>query len=307
MRNFDVAIIGAGPAGLTAAVYARRAGLTTVVIEKVAPGGQINITDEIENWPGTKKMKGSDLGRSFKEHALSFGVELLMTEVKRIEKTQDGKKKIIVTTDGEIEAGAVILATGAHFRKLGVKGEAEFTGMGVSYCAVCDAPFFEGLDVAVVGGGNVAVEEACYLTNFANKVYIIHRRDEFRADYAASKKALGNKKIVPVWDSVVESIDGADFVEGVTVKNVKTGETKKIAVSGVFVFIGTEPNTAVLQDSSLNIETANGGWIKTTEKMETSEAGIFAAGDLRDKFLRQVVTAASDGAIAAMSAYQFLK
>ncbi len=307
MRNFDVAIIGAGPAGLTAAVYARRAGLTTVVIEKVAPGGQINITDEIENWPGTQKMKGADLGKSFKEHALSFGVELLMTEVKYIKKTQDDKKKIIVTTDGEVEAGAVILATGAHFRKLGVMGEAEFTGMGVSYCAVCDAPFFEGLDVAVVGGGNVAVEEACYLTNFANKVYIIHRRDEFRADYAASKKALGNKKIVPVWDSVVESIDGEDFVEGVTVKNVKTGETKKIAVSGVFVFIGTEPNTAVLQDSSLNIETANGGWIKTTEKMETSEAGIFAAGDLRDKFLRQVVTAASDGAIAAMSAYQFLK
>ncbi|MDO4218904.1 MAG: thioredoxin-disulfide reductase [Synergistaceae bacterium] len=307
MRNFDVAIIGAGPAGLTAAVYARRAGLTTVVIEKTVAGGQINITDEIENWPGTQKMKGSDLGRSFKEHALSFGVELLMTEVKRIEKTQYEKKKIVVTTDGEIEAGSVILATGAHFKKLGVKGEAEFTGMGVSYCAVCDAPFFEGLSVAVVGGGNVAVEEACYLTNFANKVYIIHRRDEFRADYAASKKALGNKKIVPVWDSVVESIDGTDFVEGITVKNVKSGETKKLEVSGVFVFIGTEPNTAILQDSNLNIETTNGGWIKTTEKMETTEAGVFAAGDLRDKFLRQVVTAASDGAIAAMSAYQFLK
>ena len=307
MKNFDVAIIGAGPAGLTAAIYARRAGLTTVVIEKTVAGGQINITDEIENWPGTKKMKGSDLGKSFKEHALSFGVELLMTEVNRIEKTPDDRKKIIVTTNDEIEAGAVILAMGAHFKKLGVKGEAEFTGMGVSYCAVCDAPFFEGLDVAVIGGGNVAVEEACYLTNFANKVYIIHRRNEFRADYAAGKKALDNPKIVPVWDSVVESIDGTDFVEGVTVKNVQTGETKKIEVSGVFIFVGTEPNTAILQDSNLNIEMANGGWIKTTEKMETTEAGIFAAGDLRDKFLRQVVTAASDGAIAAMSAYQFLK
>ena len=305
MRNFDVAIIGAGPAGLTAAVYARRAGLTTVVIEKASPGGQINITDEIENWPGSKKMSGSALGKSFKEHALSFGVELLMTDVKKIEKKQD--KKIISTSEGEVEAGAVILATGAHFRKLGVPGEAEFTGMGVSYCAVCDAPFFEGLDVAVVGGGNVAVEEACYLANFASRVFIIHRRDEFRADYAAVKKALGNGKIVPVWDSVVESINGTELVESVTVKNVKTGEAKKIPVSGVFVFIGTEPNTEILKESNLQVETAPGGWVKTTEKMETSEEGIFAAGDLRDKPLRQVVTAAADGAIAAVSAYHYLK
>ena len=305
MRNFDVAIIGAGPAGLTAAVYARRAGLTTVVIEKASPGGQINITDEIENWPGAKKMSGSALGKSFKEHALSFGVELLMTDVKRIEKRQG--KKIIATSDGEVEAGAVILATGAHFRKLGVPGEAEFTGMGVSYCAVCDAPFFEGLDVAVVGGGNVAVEEACYLANFASRVFIIHRRGEFRADYAAVKKALGNSKIVPVWDSVVESINGTELVESVTVKNVKTGEAKKIPVSGVFVFIGTEPNTEILKESNLQVETAPGGWVKTTEKMETSEEGIFAAGDLRDKPLRQVVTAAADGAIAAVSAYHYLK
>lgn len=305
MRKFDVAIIGAGPAGLTAAVYARRAGLTTVVMEKVAPGGQINITDEIENWPGTKKMSGAALGKSFKEHALSLGVELLLTQVTSIEKTQDSK--IIHTTDGEIEAGAIILATGAHFRKLGVKGEAEFAGMGVSYCAVCDAPFFEDLEVAVIGGGNVAVEEACYLANFASHVYIIHRRNEFRADYAAVKKALGNKKITPVWDSVVESIDGTELVDGVTVKNVKTGERWKIEVSGVFVFVGTEPNTEILGNSHLNIETTNGGWIKTNEKMETSEEGIFAAGDLRDKPLRQVVTAASDGAIAAMSAYHFLK
>ena len=304
MEKRELVIIGAGPAGLSSAIYGRRAGLDVLILEKGTPGGQINITDEIENWPGVIHSTGSELGESFRKHAAHFNTEFRDCTVKSIEMRSGSK--IIVTDKGEIEAEAIILATGASFRKLGCPGEAEKTGAGVSYCAVCDGAFFEDETIAVVGGGNVAVEEAGYLTRFAKKVYIIHRRDEFRADRLAIEQALANPKIEPVWNSVVESIEGDGLVEKLVLKNVKTGEVTDLPEAGVFVFVGTEPNVAYLGEPGSVVKQTRGGWVDTNEKMETSVEGIFAAGDIRDKFLRQVVTAAGDGAIASMAAYSYI-
>lgn len=304
MEKRELVIIGAGPAGLTSAIYGRRAGLDVLVLEYGIPGGQINITDEIENWPGVINSTGSDLGVSFRKHAEHFKTEFRDCTVKGIE-IRNGSK-IVITDKGEIEAEAIILATGASFRKLGCKGEAEFIGGGVSYCAVCDAAFFEEETIAVIGGGNVAVEEAIYLTRFASKVYVIHRRDEFRADRLAIEQALSNPKIVPIWDTVVESIEGEGLVEKLVIINVKTGEVSNLPVAGVFVFVGTEPNISYLGEPGSLVKQTKGNWIYTNEKMETSVEGIFAAGDIRDKYLRQVVTAAGDGAVAAMAAYSYI-
>ncbi|MDO5115784.1 MAG: thioredoxin-disulfide reductase [Synergistaceae bacterium] len=304
MEKRELVILGAGPAGLAAAVYGRRAGLDTLILEKGIPGGQINITDEIENWPGTIHSTGSELGETFRKHAEHFKTEFRDCTIQKID-LRNGSK-IVVTDKGEIEAEAVIIATGASFRKLGCPGEAEFTGAGVSYCAVCDAAFFEGETIAVVGGGNVAVEEAGYLTRFADKVYIIHRRDEWRADRLAVEQALANPKIVPIWNSVVESIEGEGVVEKLVLKNVKTGEISDLPVAGCFVFVGTEPNVSYLEPENSVVKQTRGGWIETNDKMETSVEGIFAAGDVREKYLRQVVTAAADGAIAAMAAYAYI-
>jgi len=300
----ELVIIGAGPAGLTSAIYGRRAGLDVLLLEKGIAGGQINITDEIENWPGVIHSTGAELGESFRKHAEHFNTEFRDCTVKGIE-IRNGSK-VVMTDKGEVEAEAVILATGASFRKLGCPGEAEFTGCGVSYCAVCDAAFFEGETIAVVGGGNVAVEEAGYLTRFASKVYIIHRRDEFRADRLAVEQALANPKIVPIWNTVVESIEGDGVVEKLVLKNVKTQEIFELPVAGVFVFVGTEPNVSYLGEPGALVKQTRGGWIDTNDKMETSVEGIFAAGDVRDKYLRQVVTAAGDGAVAAMAAYSYI-
>ena len=281
MEKRELVILGAGPAGLAAAVYGRRADLDTLILEKGAAGGQINITDEIENWPGTIHSTGSELGETFRKHAEHFKAEFRSCTVQNIE-IRNGHK-IVVTDKGEIEAEAIIIATGASFRKLGCPGEAEFTGAGVSYCAVCDAAFFEGETVAVVGGGNVAVEEAGYLTRFADKVYFVRRRDEWRADRHAIDQALANPKIVPVWNSVVESIEGEGVVEKLVLKNVKTGEISDLPVAGCFVFVGTEPNVSFLKENEL-VKQSKGGWIVTNDKMETSVEGIYAAGDVRDKF-----------------------
>lgn len=301
MEKRELVIIGAGPAGLTAAIYGKRSGLDVLVLEKSAPGGQINVTDEIENWTGTIHTSGPELAESFRKHAEHFRAEFRESVVEGIE-LGDGKK-IVKTDSGEIEAEAVIVATGASFRKAGVKGEEEFTGRGVSYCAVCDGAFFEDETVAVIGGGNTAVEEAVYLTRFASKVYIIHRRDSFRADRTATERALTNEKIEVIWNSVLEEIAGDEMVEKILLQNVKTGEKSELPVAGVFVFVGMEPNTGFMKDL---VETARGGWIKTNDRMETSVEGVFAAGDVRDKFLRQVVTAAGDGATAAMAAYGYI-
>jgi len=301
IENRELVVIGGGPAGLTAAIYGRRAGLDVLLLEKGIPGGQINITSEIENWPGVKRTSGAELGVMFKEHAQAFNTEFRSCSVEKIETR--GDKRVVITDKGEIEAEAVIIASGAYFRKLGCKGEEKFTGAGVSYCAVCDGAFFQDLEIAVVGGGNTAVEEAVYLTTFASKVYIIHRRDEFRADRAAVAKALSNEKIVPVWNTVVEEISGNGMVDKLIVKNVRTGEVSDLPVSGVFIFVGQAPYDEFCKGL---LKCARGGWIETNEDMETSIEGIYAAGDVRSKHLRQVVTAASDGATAAMSASSFI-
>ncbi len=302
MEKRELVILGAGPAGLAAAVYGRRAGLDVLVIEKGAAGGQIRITDEIENWLGVIHSTGTDLAESFRKHAEHFKTEFLKADIKEL-RVEEGKK-IVSTSAGDIDAGAVIVATGAFFRKLGCPGEQEFIGCGVSYCAVCDASFFVDETVAVVGGGNTAVEEAMYLTRFAKKVYIIHRRDQFRAERLACERAANCEKLVPVWDSVVEAIEGDGLVERVRVKNVKTQEVSTLDVAGVFMFVGTSPHVSFMNDL---VEQRDGGWIVTGPRMETSVPGIFAAGDVRDTPLRQVLTAASDGAIAAMSAYHYLE
>lgn len=301
MEKRELVIIGAGPAGLTAAIYGKRAGLDTLVIEKGKAGGQILITSEIENWPGTVTESGAGLAEKFRYHAAHFNAEFKTATVMSLK--PGNNRCVVVTDDGEIDAGAVIIASGCHFRKQGCPGEQEFTGKGVSYCAVCDAAFYEELEVAVIGGGNTAVEEAGYLTQFADKVYLVHRRDKFRADELVVERALKNPKIVPVMDSVLESIQGDDIVERIIVKNVKTGESKPIALNGVFIFIGTLPNAEFVGDA---VKTTEAGWIVTDADMKTSTPGIFAAGDVRDTGLRQVVTAAGDGARAAMSAYAWI-
>ena len=301
MEKRELVIIGAGPAGMTAAIYGRRSGLDVLLLEKGATGGQINITDEIENWPGVQHATGPELGNMFREHALKFNTEIRIADVKKVE-LRDGKK-IVVTDKGDIEAEAIIVATGAHFRRLGCEGEAEHIGQGVSFCAVCDGAFYEGEEVAVVGGGNTAVEEGVYLTKFASKVYIIHRRDEFRADRAAIEHAMSNPKIVPVWNSVVEKIEGDGVVENLVLKNVKTGELSNLKVAGVFMFVGQTPDDDCVRGL---VKAEKGGWILVNEHMETSVEGIFAAGDVCSKHLRQVITAASDGAIAAMGASAYI-
>ena len=305
MEKRELVIIGAGPAGMSAAIYGKRAGLDVLVLERAAVGGQINNTDEIENYPGIAGATGSELGEMLKNHALKFNTEIRMIGSAKIE-LRDGKK-FIITKKGnetsEIEAGAVIVATGAKFKKLGCEGEAEHTGQGVSYCAVCDGAFFEDLEIAVVGGGNTAVEESIYLTKFASKVYLIHRRDKFRADRAAVEKALKNPKIQPIYDSVVEKIEGNGMVENLVIKNVKTGEISNLPVAGIFIFVGHEPYDECVRGL---VDADKDGWIITNERMETTVSGIFAAGDVRAKFLRQVITAASDGAIAAVSASAYL-
>lgn len=302
MEERELVIIGSGPAGMTAAVYGRRAGLDTLVLEKGQPGGQILITSEIENWPGTQETSGSALAKTFADHAASLNAETRKVLVKGI--TPGEKRHVIHTASGDIQAKAIVIATGASFRHVGCPGESKLIGAGVSYCAVCDGAMFEDEVIAVIGGGNTAVEEAEYLTRFAKKVYIVHRRNEFRADRLVAERALANPKIVPVWDTIPVSIDGDELVESLTVKNVKTEEISKLEVAGVFVFVGTSPNLGFLEESQL--ERVAGGWIKADSHLSTSVPGIFVAGDVRDTPLRQVVTAAGDGALAAMSAYHWI-
>lgn len=303
MEQRQLVVIGAGPAGLSAAIYGRRSGLDVLVLEKGIAGGQINVTAEIENYPGFKHAEGAELAKALREHAEKFEPEFRDCTVQSLSLGVEGK--IIHTNKGDIGADAVVIATGASFRKTGCKGELEYAGRGVSYCAICDGAFFEDAPVAVIGGGNTAVEEADYLTRFASKVYIVHRRDEFRANNVAIEKALANPKIEAVMGCVVDEIAGDDMVQKIVVRNLKSDEVREIEVEGVFVFVGTSPNIDFLKGDEC-IRRLGGGWIITDEKMETSVEGVFAAGDVRDKFLRQVVTAAGDGATAAMSAFEYV-
>ncbi len=300
---YDVIILGAGPAGLAAGLYAGRSRLSTLIIEKGQDGGQIAITDEIENYPGQELEgeSGPSLIARMTKQAEKFGVERVSDTIKEVE--LEGKVKVLKSEKAEYQAKNVIIATGAHARPIGCKGEKEYAGKGVSYCATCDANFFEDFEVYVVGGGDSAVEEAMYLTKFARKVTIIHRRDELRAAKSIQEKAFANPKIEFFWDTVVEELYGEDILEGMVVKNVKTGETRKVEADpedgmfGLFGFIGTVPNSGIFKGI---IDMDGRGYIKTDEDMHTNIPGVYAAGDVRIKSLRQVVTAAADGAIAAV-------
>ncbi len=298
MENKQLVIIGGGPAGLAAAIYAGRADMDGVLLEKLSPGGQVLITDKVENYPGFEEISGFDLVDKMAAHAWKFGIEHKNGEVSYIQKQDDSSFKIVLAGGEEIISRAIILATGATHSILGVKGEQEFTGRGVSYCATCDGPFFRDQEVAVVGGGDSAVQEAIFLTKFASKVYIIHRRDELRATKILQKKAFENPKIELVWDSIVEEITGNETVEAVNILNKKTGQKTSLPVQGVFIFVGIQPNTGFIKGL---VDMDERGFIRTDEWMRTSEKGIYAAGDCRLKPLLQIVTAVSDGATAAFA------
>lgn len=308
-KIYDVIVLGAGPAGLTAGLYAGRARLSTLIIEKGQDGGQIAITNEIENYPGAQLEgeSGPSLIARMTKRAEKFGAERARDCIKSIELSGD-VKKLVGSKGEEYYAKTVILATGAFPRPIGCKNESKFVGKGISFCATCDAAFFEDFEVYVVGGGDAAVEEAMYLTKFARKVTIIHRRDELRAAKSIQEKAFKNEKLHFMWNTVVEEVDGDEILSKMIVKNTKTGELTTIEADeedgmfGLFGFIGLLPNTA-LYEGQIDMEN---GYIRTDDDMHTNIPGVFAAGDLRVKSLRQVVTAAADGAIAAMQAEKYI-
>ncbi|AJD30290.1 MULTISPECIES: thioredoxin-disulfide reductase [Clostridium] len=306
---YDLIIIGSGPAGLSAGLYAARARLKTLILERNKAGGQIVITDEVANYPGSvRNATGKTLVERMEEQVEEFGAERKKDNVKEVDFT--GKIKIIKGEKEEYKAKSVIIATGAAPRHIGCKGENELIGKGVSYCATCDADFFTDLEVFVIGGGDSALEEALYLTKFARKVTVVHRRDALRGAKSIQEKVFKNPKIEIMWDSVVEEIKGDGIVESAVFKNKKTGEITEYFADeddgtfGIFVFVGYLPINNLFKD----IITMNeAGYIKTNDKMETNIEGVFAAGDIREKSLRQVVTAAADGAIAAVEAYKYVE
>ncbi|MCE1246093.1 MAG: thioredoxin-disulfide reductase [Firmicutes bacterium] len=300
---FDVMIVGGGPAGLTAGIYSSRAMLKTVLLEKALTGGQIASTGYIDNYPGFRRISGMELAQNMEEHAKDFGLEIQLCEVQCISKSEDGTF-CINTSCGQYRGRTIILTTGVKPRSLGIPGEKELRGKGVSYCAICDGFFYKDKHVAVIGGGDSALEEGEYLTKFASKVTVIHRRDEFRAVKILQERAFENPKMEFVLDTVVEEIIGDDFATGMKLKNIKTGESTVMNVDGIFVYIGTLPNTFICQ---LHPATDDMGYITTDDKMNTSIPGIYAAGDVRSKLLRQISTAVGDGATAAVSAERFIE
>ena len=302
VKKYDVIIIGGGPAGLSAGIYTSRARLRSLLIEKGAIGGQIINAEKVENYPGfAEGISGIDLTTAMHQQATKFGLETLADEVSSIE--VKGKEKLVKTTQGDFIAGAVIIAGGSERQKLGVPGEAKYTGKGVSYCATCDGAFFRGKTVAVIGGGNAAVTEALELTKFAAKIILVHRRNELRATKIMQEKLLADTRIQVSWDSAVQEIIGDTFVKQIRLRNVKTNKETVIDVSGVFVSVGSQPATGYLK-GLLNLDAV--GAIVTNGRLETSVPGIFAAGDIRSGSIRQVIGAAGDGAMAAVSAGKYL-
>ncbi|MGX7329208.1 thioredoxin-disulfide reductase [Enterococcus bulliens] len=300
---YDVVIIGAGPAGMTAALYASRANLNVVMIERGAPGGQMNNTAEVENYPGFDSIQGPDLANKMYENTERFGTKNAYGIVKGIK--DQGDYKEVITDDETYQAKTVIIATGCDHRKLGVLGEDEYAGRGVSYCAVCDGAFFRNKKLVVVGGGDSAVEEAIYLTRFAKEVVIIHRRDELRAQQIIQERAFANEKISFIWDTVVEEITGNDMVvQSVKTRNVKTDEVKEEAADGVFIYVGLDPLTEPFQNTGILNEE---GWIVTDNNMQTKVPGVFAVGDAREKELRQITTAVGEGSIAGQNVYNYIE
>lgn len=301
-KIYDVIVAGAGPAGMTAAVYTSRANMSTLLLERGAPGGQMANTEEIENYPGFTSILGPELANKMFEHAQQFGAEYAYGDIREIRDEEPYKR--VITGDKEYLAKAVIVATGAEHRMLGVPGEKEFSGRGVSYCAVCDGAFFRGKELVVVGGGDSAVEEAVFLTRFASKVTIVHRRDQFRAQKILQKRAFENEKISVIWDTQVKEIRGDGKVQSVLLENVKTGEQREFATDGIFIYVGMNPLSQPVRNLGITNEA---GYIVTDEKMQTKVKGVFAAGDVREKMLRQVVTATGDGSIAAQSAQHYVE
>lgn len=302
-KIYDVIIIGAGPAGLTAAVYTSRANLTTLMIERGAPGGQMANTEDIENYPGFDHILGPDLSAKMFDHARKFGADYAYGDVTDIE---DGKEyKTIHCGAQQYKARAIIITTGAEYRKMGVPGEAELTGRGVSYCAVCDGAFFRNRNIVVVGGGDSAVEEGAYLTRFADKVTIIHRRDKLRAQKILQERAFANEKMEFIWNTTVKEVNEKDGKIGsLTLVSTEDGSEREFETDGLFVYIGMDPLTAPFK--KLGILDEN-GYIETNDVMATKIPGIYAAGDVREKLLRQIVTATGDGSIAAQAVQQYIE
>ncbi|WAA09893.1 thioredoxin-disulfide reductase [Fervidibacillus albus] len=302
-KIYDVVIIGAGPAGMTAAVYASRANLSTLMIERGVPGGQMANTEEVENYPGYESILGPELSNKMFDHAKKFGAEYAFGDIKEI---VDGKEyKVVKAGKMEYKTRTVIIATGAEYRKLGVPGEAELSGRGVSYCAVCDGAFFRDKELVVVGGGDSAVEEGVYLTRFAKKVTIVHRRDKLRAQKILQDRAFANEKVDFIWNHTVKQINEKDGKVGsVTLVSTVDGSEQEFETDGVFIYIGMVPLTKPFENLGITNEN---GYIVTNERMETKVPGIFAAGDVREKELRQIVTATGDGSIAAQNAQHYVE
>ncbi|ASS76521.1 thioredoxin-disulfide reductase [Tumebacillus algifaecis] len=300
---YDVIIIGGGPAGMAAGLYAGRANLKVALIERGMPGGQASTTHLIENYPGVESVDGPSLSMIMHKQAEDFGTEMITGDVERIEDA-DQKIKKVITGRGEFLTKTIILATGAEPRKLGAPGEDELRGRGVSYCATCDGAFFRDKELVVVGGGDSAVEEGIYLTRHASKVTIIHRRDTLRAQKILQDRAFKNEKINFIWDTTVETIEGDGKVQKLQLKNTKTGEASEFACDGIFIYVGMVPNTKFFTDLPILNES---GYVVTNDKMETKLPGVFAAGDGRETVLRQVVTATADGAVAAFYAGHYVE
>ncbi|MCY8893664.1 thioredoxin-disulfide reductase [Bacillus spizizenii] len=302
-KVYDVIIIGAGPAGMTAAVYTSRANLSTLMIERGIPGGQMANTEDVENYPGFESILGPELSNKMFEHAKKFGAEYAYGDIKEV---VDGKEyKVVKAGSKEYKARAVIIAAGAEYKKIGVPGEKELGGRGVSYCAVCDGAFFKGKELVVVGGGDSAVEEGVYLTRFASKVTIVHRRDKLRAQSILQARASDNEKVDFLWNKTVKEIHEENGKVGnVTLVDTVTGEESEFKTDGVFIYIGMLPLSKPFENLGITNEE---GYIETNDRMETKVEGIFAAGDIREKSLRQIVTATGDGSIAAQSVQHYVE
>ena len=304
MDTSDVVIIGGGGAGLTAALYTSRAKLKTHLFEKLTPGGQIALTDVVENYPGFPEgVTGPEISQKMEEQAKKYGTEVHYEEVKTLRRQEDGIFSI-QTSSGEHKTRSIILASGASFRMLGVPGEKEQIGKGVSYCATCDGAFFKGKEVSVVGGGDSALQEGLFLTRFATRVTIIHRRDKLRASPILQERAKNNPQIAFIWDTLVEKVLGQKKVEGVTLKNLKTGELLDFKTDGVFVFIGHDPNTGFLKNF---VALDDKGYVATDAALKTSVPGVFAAGEIRAGAIKQLVAAAGEGCEAALAAQAYLE
>ena len=303
MKNYDVIVIGAGPGGMTGALYASRANLSVLMLDRGIYGGQMNNTAAIENYPGFKSVLGPDLAKDMYDGATQFGAEFAYGSVEAIE--DHGDHKVVKTDDGDYSAKAVLIATGSEYKKLGVPGEDSYGGRGVSYCAVCDGAFFKNRDVIVVGGGDSAIEEGLYLAGLASKVTIVVRRDQLRAQKILQDRAFANDKIEFVWNTNVTEIQGDKMkVTGVATHNNQTGEDGHLDASGVFIYVGTLPMTAAFKGLGI---TDDAGWVKTDDHMATAVPGIFAIGDVRQKDLRQITTAVGEGGTAGQAAFNYLE